>query len=105
MVDQNVDRPCGIERVRYTWNDPEPLVSAVLEAVAGAEQTEPTELESLTSRIDPDALNALFSPRLNGNQRLEGVVRFPLDGCVVSVYADGEIVIQSPQSADRKAIL
>lgn len=105
MVDQNGERPRGTERVRYAWNDPEPLTAAVLEAVASAEQIDPTELESLTSRIDPDALDALFSPRLDGRARVEGVVQFPLGDYVVSVYADGEIIVQSPGAGDHKVSL
>jgi hypothetical protein len=63
------------------------------EAVAEATDTPVSALGvELNDYIDPDALNDLFAPKLNGDRRGGGRVTFALGGCEVVVHADGRVV-------------
>lgn len=95
MMDDTGDNGTDPMLVHYHSAEEGSLTESVLEAVAAVEEVSPAELEALTSRIDPDALDAIFSPRLDGTPRLEGTVQFPLHGNLVTVYATGEILVQS----------
>lgn len=64
----------------------------VVLAVAEATDTDPTELEPLYDVVDPDALDQLFQPHLNGTQRIGGRVIFSMDGCEVTIHANGDVV-------------
>lgn len=72
----------------------ESTTQAVLEAVAGREGTDPTELEpSLHDVVDPDALNALFESTASGRPRSNGFVEFTYCGYEVTVRADGRVLV------------
>jgi hypothetical protein len=58
----------------------------VLEAT-GAEATD----ANLNDAVHPDALNRLFSPKLDGTPRTGGTLTFEFSGCLVTVDSDGEI--------------
>lgn len=77
------------------WNGNEPLSAAVVDAVAEAADVDPANLgTSLYDRIDPDALDNLFSDRHNGMPRGSGHVVFTLLEYEVTVYSDGNVVIR-----------
>ncbi|WP_255170180.1 HalOD1 output domain-containing protein [Natrononativus amylolyticus] len=81
----------------HLWFDErtyEPVSTAVLFGVSRAVDTPPEELEELSSRIDPDALNELFCTWRNRERAGSGSVAFRFAGCSVTVYADGEVVIE-----------
>lgn len=76
-------------------NGDEPLSAAVVDAVAEAADVSPANLgTSLYDRIDPDALDNLFSDRHNGMPRGSGRVVFTLLEYEVTVYSDGNVVVR-----------
>jgi len=78
---------------QYDWDSSERLSSAIIAAVATVADTEPTELEPLYECVDPDALNALFSPLSEDQPRSRGRLSFFLDEYEVTVHGHGEIVV------------
>lgn len=64
-----------------------PLSTRVVTAVAETLECETTELDPLYQYIDPDALDQLFAPHLDGTKRI-GYVRFEMEGCQVVVESD-----------------
>ncbi|OAQ51733.1 hypothetical protein HTG_15235 [Natrinema mahii] len=80
----------------HTWCDDrayEPVSTALLMAVSSVLGVEPDDLEALSERLDPDALNALVAHWRGEESRIDGSVSFPFSQCAVTVHADGEIVI------------
>lgn len=70
----------------------------VIAAVAEREGIDPLELEppeydALYDVINPEALDALFATRENGQQRPNGRVEFPYCGYRVVVTSDGEVEV------------
>lgn len=82
-----------VVRGRYEWSSTRPS-TAVIESVAAAADRAPTELEPLYNYVDPDALDALV--RAGSTQATEGVTTlvFRFDGYDVTVYSDGEVVVE-----------
>lgn len=68
----------------------EPLCFAVVEAVAVAKGESPDEMDPLWNAIDPDALEAVVGSAEPGGVRVD----FAYNGCVVTVTADGDIVVE-----------
>lgn len=65
---------------------------AVIEAVAGVRGEDPVDLpETLSSAVDPDALDRLFSDTSDGIRT--GRVSFTYCGCDVTVHADGRVEV------------
>lgn len=71
--------------------DTESRSLAVLEAVAAREERAPSALPPLHRAIDPDALDALFAPRIDDTARPGGRVTFPYAGYTVVITADGQV--------------
>ena len=72
---------------------------AVIEAVANAEDIQPTalsppEYESLHDVVDPSALDDLFAPRYSGIPRQNGTITFTFCGYVVKVTGDGDVTLE-----------
>ena len=92
----------------YTAADDEPMSEAVIaalrEAAGVADSDASTAMQTvgvltpLFETIDPDALNALFSPTHSGDTRT-GSVTFTHDGYEVTVTGAGEVTVSSPSSA------
>lgn len=68
-----------------------PISERVIEQVAERTNSDPIELEPLFSRVDPDALDSLFSNGAGSIARTEGQLSFPMAGCEVTVSADGTV--------------
>ncbi|WP_049926553.1 HalOD1 output domain-containing protein [Halopiger goleimassiliensis] len=87
----------------HVWCDEadyEPVSLALLVAVSSIRGVEPEELEPLSERIDPDALNALIDHwRADRPHSVEGSISFSFADCTVTISADGEIVIDPEPSA------
>ncbi len=67
----------------------------VLQRVADAEGTEPSELEEpLYEVVDPEALETIFKSFEDGPHREAGELRFPYHGYDVTVHADGEVSVR-----------
>jgi len=69
------------------------LSRAVVEAVADAENADPTELPPLFAAIDPDALDALFKPA-SEQTVVTGTVQFRYAGYDVTVHEDGSVMLK-----------
>lgn len=84
------------QRTYHTWCDDgayEPVSTALLVIVSAVFDVEPDGLETLSARVEPDALNDLVGHWRDGEPRDGGSIAFPFAGCLVTVYGDGEIVI------------
>ncbi|QCW04410.1 HalOD1 output domain-containing protein [Natrinema pallidum] len=81
----------------HTWCEDgayEPVSTALLMTVSSVLGIEPDDLESLSECVEPDALNALFVHwRGAGPRSGDGAITFTFSQCVVTVRADGELVI------------
>lgn len=73
------------------WGSDDPAAITIVETVASVRDTEPTELEPLSSTVDPDALNTLFAPGGGGPEM--GLIQFEYENCLVSVTADGDVSV------------
>lgn len=83
------DPPSG--RVFTYRLDPEETVThGVAKAVAVVVDSPPSELDTLHSVIDPDALDSLFQPTAYEDAH----VRFQFMGCQVWVYSDRVIEVR-----------
>ncbi|WP_324760577.1 HalOD1 output domain-containing protein [Haloarcula sp. GH36] len=58
---------------------------AVVDVVSAVVGRDPISLRPLAEIIDPDALDALFAPRENGEQRPGGEVSFIYSECRVTI--------------------
>jgi hypothetical protein len=71
----------------------------VVTAVATREQLSLDELEPLYDYIDPEALDTLFESLNDGSSRAGGRVSFAFSGYQVTVTNDGEVELESSESA------
>ncbi|ELY59652.1 HalOD1 output domain-containing protein [Natronolimnohabitans innermongolicus] len=101
-IDGAEDRPVYVddrEETYHTWYDTaayEPVSTALVVAVASIRGVDVEDLERVSRYVDPDALNALvrhWDERDEREGRGRRTISFPFGGCAVTVYADGEIVI------------
>lgn len=101
----HADADVSQDPLTYTAADDEPLSDAVIAALreaagvtsdsdASADLQTVGVLTPLFETIDPDALNALFSPTYSGDTRT-GSVTFTHDGYEVTVTAEGEVTVSS----------
>jgi hypothetical protein len=68
------------------------LAADVIRAVGDELGTDPKNLDvELNDYVDPDALNDIFSSRLDGEDRTGGRVVFQMGECTVTVHADGRV--------------
>jgi hypothetical protein len=81
------------------------LSSKVIEALAAEEGVAPTELrDPLYDAIELEALDDLFSDRVDGSQRSDGLVEFVYRSYEVTVYSDGRVdVAESAELRERDA--
>lgn len=78
---------------RRAGTETDDLVVAVAEAVAAAEDIDPTALDApLAEHVDFDALDSLYT---SASERPETTwtVEFPVDGRTVTVRSDGDITV------------
>lgn len=88
-------------RIRHDWQEDEPVSTALVMGVAAVTNTPPTEIEPLYDIVDPDALDRLFEPVADSSPRRgDGRVTFPMNGCLVTVYGNGEVEISPPDEPE-----
>lgn len=63
----------------------ESVSTAVIRAVSAVEGREPFSIPPLTHVLDPDALDALFDSRPNGDPRIGGRLEFVYCNCRITV--------------------
>lgn len=86
-------RTATVTRERYDWDDVQPS-TAVIETVARAVDEDPVELESLSSVLDADALDTLFTGARPGQQH-EIEMEFYYEGLLVTIRSSGLVEIAS----------
>ena len=93
------DDDCGTYHTWYDTTEYEPVSTALLLTVSSVLGVEATDLEALSSTVDPDALNAIFVHWRGDEPRVgDGAITFTYAGCDVTVSSDGEIVIDPHRS-------
>lgn len=88
--------PAESHSVVHDWTDDGSLSTTVVKAVAAVSGRRPTELDTLHSVLDPDALDALFGPIQQGRPA-DSCVAFTLSNHRIRVYADGLVVVVPPR--------
>ena len=87
--------------VRRRRHSSETTSDTVIRKIATADGIDPVELHPpLHDVIDPDALNAIFTPRPDGTPRTAGQVTFRWDQYHVTVHSDGEIRVEEWKGPD-----
>ena len=75
-------------------NSSESTSDAVIQKIAVADGVDPIEVHPpLHDAINPDALNAIFTPRHDGTPWMTGYVTFRWGQYQVTVHSDGEIQV------------
>ena len=92
--------------MRETWDaETESLSATVVRAVASAEGTTTAELaEPLYDAVDPDALDQLFEPRVDGVARLFGQLHFRYHDYNVLVHDFGRVDVY-PEDAQLTTVV
>lgn len=90
----------------HTWyddHDRDAASTALAMAVATIRETDPGALEPLAARVDPEALDAIVAgwQEEEDGRTSDGSVSFSFAQCRVTIYSDGEIVIE-PETDDRR---
>ena len=72
------------------------ITEELIHTIAEVRESDPSELDALGYTIDPDALNALFSPRENGMAR-NGTcsVEFSYEGYLIQISNDSTITFRT----------
>lgn len=91
-TDVEYDAASGTYRATYAVDGDSPSVR-VLEAVAAVRETEPTQLAPLDEYVEPDALDAVFTPT-RSTPGTHGSLSFGYEGLLVVVHSDGEIELR-----------
>ncbi|WP_435151595.1 HalOD1 output domain-containing protein [Haladaptatus sp. DFWS20] len=89
-----------MERTSYRLEDGERPSIAVINAIADHESSLPDEIRpQLYDAVDPDALDSLFEPRVDGELRRGGRAVFTYRGYRVTYESDGWIHVNDDQDA------
>lgn len=84
-------------RMQFDWSSKNPS-TAVVETVAAAANSELNEIEPLYTYIDPEALDALVSPRSMNRCQTTDAVSFSYDEYDVTVLRSGEVSVRMNSS-------
>ncbi|WP_266081168.1 HalOD1 output domain-containing protein [Haladaptatus caseinilyticus] len=69
------------------------LSNQILTVIAEVDDRSVNAIEPLYKTIDPDALDALFAPQIDGSSRASGNVSFKYAGYWVTVSSEGAVEI------------
>jgi hypothetical protein len=87
-----IDRERRTAFVSHDWGGEESLTATIVATVAELSGIDPTEVDRLYDRIDPDSLETLFEPAGDAG-RTTGRVSFRLEACTITVHATGDVVV------------
>jgi len=91
QIQDRVYRSCvPVVDSRYDADEQQPLADVLVETIAGAAKTDPTELPPLYDAVDLDALTRLFE-RHDGSAESNAMLSFTFETWNVFVRADGRI--------------
>lgn len=80
--------------MEYEITDTESVSGAVVCAVSAITGREPSSLPLLADALDPDALDALFDTRPNGEPRTGGHLSFMYGGCRITLDNGEYLTVQ-----------
>ena len=80
---------------------PESVSVAVVTAVAEVLDRDPATIGPLYDAIDPDALDRLFASTNTTARKGAGQVMFSVEGCEVTVYANGRLEVVDPDTLSQ----
>ena len=80
--------------MEYEVGVDESVTTAIVRAVSAVSGRQPKSMPPLTHVIDPDALDALFDSRSNGEPRIGGRLSFIYNRCRVTVDNGEYLTIQ-----------
>lgn len=93
-----------MEHTSYRLQDGERPSTAIINAIADHEGTSPDEIgPRLYDVVDPDALDSLFRPRVDGEQRVGGKAVFGYRGYEITYESDGWIHIADDRNPGTSA--
>lgn len=78
----------------------ESVSSAVVRAVSTVENRHPSTLRPLADVLDPEALDELFDPKVDGTPRIGGRLSFVYSNCRIAVD-NGEFLTLQPLENHR----
>ena len=81
--------------VFHDWDGVESVSETIVDAIATYENTQRSDLPTLDSSINPDALNHLFGST-DDDPPNGGTVSFSYAGYVVLIMSTGQILIRKP---------
>lgn len=92
--------PRPVYRARHDPDSAATLSTTVVHALAECMGIDVSDGDfCLYDCVNPDALDRLFRPQHDGTPRTDASLTFPVQRHRVTVYADGEIVIEPPTDA------
>ena len=91
VIDPNQPRT---ECFTHDWADTDELAGKIVMAVADVTGKDELAIERLYDRLDPESLNQLFNRREADRQTSDGLLVFSLEGCTVTVYGSGFVMVQ-----------
>lgn len=89
-VEVDTDGEADASTYRVTWQADEELPTVVVMTVAAIKNRRPTELPTLASVVDPDAIHRFVTESTSPT----AMVRFAYANCRVKVRADGDVVVR-----------
>lgn len=87
--------------MQYEIGSDESTSMAVVRAVSAVKGREPCSLPPLPDVVDPDALDALFESRFNGQPKTGGRLTLVYSGCRVAIENGEYLSIELLETPDR----
>ena len=91
MTDTENSRSQPADSRRADGGQDEPLERRIITHVAAQKNVNPTTLAPLYTVINPDALETLFAPQIDGTPRPGGQIQFDYSGYHITVTSEGDI--------------
>jgi hypothetical protein len=79
---------------QHEWTDDGSLSVTLITSLAEVMDVDPTAIQPLSTRVDPDALDALFDTRSDTPTTASGRLELTIEEYHVTIYDDGEIIIR-----------
>ncbi|GAA0253065.1 DUF7504 family protein [Haladaptatus pallidirubidus] len=101
VEDQETTVPfiCGVEtplKIQCDWKSNQSLSTTLIQTMVDATGVNSKDIpESIYDSIDPDALEDLFRPQMDGTPRINGKASFAFAGHYITVQGDGQIIVES----------
>lgn len=97
------DPEADIYRLSDVHSSPGAISTVIVTAVAAIHDVPIASLETLTDRVDPDALDRLFAPCRGGSPRIDGTLTFQFADCTITVESEGEVRIEPGEDVESES--